>query len=131
MHTSGLPARRRCHRVARGCRSRAVNEDALRDGATIDLVRRQPFDHDHRPATPRTRRQREWRGRPRIGCGERLTWMGLKRSLTEWKVAGAASVRKKPKEADPDETLGQDVQEESTEQFDGTDRHRRCWLPCR
>ena len=33
-------------------------------------------------------------------------------------------MREKPKETDADEALGQDVQAESTEEFDGSDRHR-------
>jgi len=33
-------------------------------------------------------------------------------------------MRQKPKEANADETFGQDVQEESPEKFDGADRHR-------
>jgi hypothetical protein len=41
----------RIDRVDGACRLRGVNEDLLRDGAPVDLRRRQPFDQHHHPAT--------------------------------------------------------------------------------
>jgi hypothetical protein len=41
----------------------------------------------------------------------------------ERQIAGAASMRQKPKEADPDKAPRQDVQQEPPQEFIGADRH--------
>ena len=110
-------------RVECARRSRGVKEDALRDGATVDLARRQSFDHDHRSATARTRPCCRWRRRFDGRRHECLTRPRGKRTPAQWEIVCAATMREKPTEANADETLGQDVQEESPEKFDGTDRH--------
>src|SRR5688572_15449982 len=110
--------------VEAACGSRAIKKDPLRDGATVDLVRRESFDPDHRSATARTWPDSRRCGRFDGGCRDCLRRAGRKHTPTQWKVVSAPSMREKPKEADADETLRQHVQAESTEKFDGTDRHR-------
>ena len=68
--------------------------------------------HDRRAATVRTRPGRRWRGLLDGGCHERLTRAGLEGSAPEREVVSPASICQKPKEADPDETSRQHVQEE-------------------
>ena len=47
---------------------RRVKDDRRNDCAPTDIVRRQPFDHDHHAATERARSRRGWRDRLGFGC---------------------------------------------------------------